>query len=92
MDDAAIELSKARQEAKEITQAADEGDGADMRPVASRITNESGVGRVEVHTGPFKGFKGRINTRNDNGSVEATLAIFGRDTKVSLSAEEFREL
>jgi transcription antitermination factor NusG len=92
--EADIEAEKAREQAKEVMRAergdeADEADAGDMRPVASREEASGSVDRVEVHTGPFKGFKGHIVARNDDGSVEATLAIFGRDTNVSLAADEF---
>lgn len=94
LSDEDIEVEKARAEAREIARdaAADEADGEDLRPLASRVGDDSaaaGLGRVEVHTGPFKGFKGRIVAKNDDGSVEATLAIFGRDTNVSLAPNEF---
>ena len=90
-----VELEKAREEARVIREesAAVDGDTlGDMRPSSARAEEFAGLGRVEVHTGPFKGFKGRINARNDDGSVEATLAIFGRDTSVSLDKSEFREI
>jgi transcription antitermination factor NusG len=91
-----VELEKAREEARVIREeaaAVEAGDDlGDMRPTSSRVEESTGLGRVEVHTGPFKGFKGRINVRNDDGSVEATLAIFGRDTSVSLDKSEFREI
>jgi len=91
-----VELEKAREEARVIREeaaAVEEGDDfGDMRPTSSRVEEPTGLGRVEVHTGPFKGFKGQINVRNDDGSVEATLAIFGRDTSVSLDKAEFREI
>ena len=61
----------------------DFADAGDMRPTSSREASVDDSERVEVHTGPFKGFKGVIVARNDDGSVEATLAIFGRDTNVS---------
>jgi transcription antitermination factor NusG len=97
LSDEDIEVEKARDEAREIARDAadDEADGEDLRPLASRVVEDStagGLGRVEVHTGPFKGFKGRIVTKNDDGSVEATLAIFGRDTNVSLAPNEFNEV
>ena len=97
LSDEDIEVEKARAEAREIARdaAADEADGEDLRPLASRVVEDStaaGLGRVEVHTGPFKGFKGRIVAKNDDGSVEATLAIFGRDTNVSLAPNEFNEI
>jgi len=97
LSDEDIEVEKARAEAREIARDAadDEADGEDLRPLASRVVEDStagGLGRVEVHTGPFKGFKGRIVTKNDDGSVEATLAIFGRDTNVSLAPNEFNEV
>ena len=44
---------------------------------------------VEVYEGPFKGFKGYVTARRDDGSVDATLTIFGRETAVSLEASEF---
>lgn len=97
LSDEDIEVEKARAEAREIARDAadDEADGEDLRPLASRVGDDSaaaGLGRVEVHTGPFKGFKGRIVAKNDDGSVEATLAIFGRDTNVSLAPNEFNEI
>jgi transcription antitermination factor NusG len=92
--EADVEADKARAQAKEVMRAergdeVDEADGGDMRPMASREDTVGSADRVEVHTGPFKGFKGHIVARNDDGSVEATLAIFGRDTNVSLAADEF---
>ena len=52
-------------------------------------TAPPGAQTVEVHEGPFKGFKGYITARRDDGSVDATLTIFGRETAVSLEASEF---
>jgi transcription antitermination factor NusG len=52
-------------------------------------TAPPGAQTVEVHQGPFKGFKGYVTARRDDGSVDATLTIFGRETAVSLEASEF---
>ncbi len=52
-------------------------------------TAPPGAQTVEVHEGPFKGFKGYVTARRDDGSVDATLTIFGRETAVSLEASEF---
>lgn len=86
-----VEADNARAQAQEVARAgrqeADEGDGADLRPEANRVASTD---RIEVHAGPFKGFKGYIVTKNADGSIEAVLAIFGRDTNVSLSADEFK--
>ena len=49
----------------------------------------SGATMVEVKLGPFMGFKGFITGTNDDGSVEATLTIFGRETAVTLQTNEF---
>ena len=86
---------RARAQARDVVAAErgnlveDFADAVDMRPTSSREASSDDSERVEVHTGPFKGFKGVIVARNDDGSVEATLAIFGRDTNVSLAADEF---
>ena len=89
-----VEADEARAQAKEVARAgrqeADEDDGDDLRPEANRVGSNASADRIEVHAGPFKGFKGYIVSRNADGSVEATLAIFGRDTNVSLSADEFK--
>jgi len=90
-----IERDEARAQARDVAAAErgdlveDFADAVDMRPTSSREASVDDSERVEVHTGPFKGFKGYIVARNDDGSVEATLAIFGRDTNVSLAADEF---
>ena len=90
-----VERDEARAQARDVVAAErgnlveDFADAGDMRPTSSREASVDDSERVEVHTGPFKGFKGVIVARNDDGSVEATLAIFGRDTNVSLAADEF---
>ena len=65
--------------------------GAQAEPSEERATSTAtpGAQTVEVHEGPFKGFKGYVTARRDDGSVDATLTIFGRETAVSLEASEF---
>lgn len=71
-------------------------DAADDAAPASEPSEERaastappGAQTVEVYEGPFKGFKGYVTARRDDGSVDATLTIFGRETAVSLEASEF---
>ena len=55
-------------------------------PVA---TPPEGARTVEVHEGPFKGFRGYATNENDDGTVDAKLPIFGRETAVTLEPGEF---
>ena len=55
-------------------------------PVA---TPPEGARTVEVHEGPFKGFRGYATNENDDGTVDAKLTIFGRETAVTLEPGEF---
>ena len=71
-------------------------DAADDAAPASEPSEERaaptappGAQTVEVYEGPFKGFKAYVTARRDDGSVDATLTIFGRETAVSLEASEF---
>tara|TARA_B110000971_G_C19994736_1_gene493710 strand:- start:178 stop:1782 length:1605 start_codon:yes stop_codon:yes gene_type:complete len=48
-----------------------------------------GATRVDVKEGPFKGFKGFVTATNEDGSVDALLQIFGRETAVTLQPDEF---
>ena len=51
---------------------------------------EARDGALEVRAGPFKGFRGFVTARLEDGRVEATLSIFGRETDVVLEPEEFQ--
>ena len=72
---------------EEVAAARRDAAGSDDAGAASTAT--PGAQTVEVHEGPFKGFKGYVTARRDDGSVDATLTIFGRETAVSLEASEF---
>lgn len=62
-----------------------------MREAAIHGGNKApdGATQIEVKVGPFKGFKGYLtNDRGDDGA-DAKLVIFGRETDVTLEADEF---
>ena len=40
----------------------------------------------------LEGFKGYITGNNENGTVDAKLTIFGRETSVTLEAHEYTTL
>ena len=92
--DEQVKADEARVEVQEVARAGrqerDENDGDDLRPTSSSEVGAATSDRIEVHDGPFKGFKGFIVSENDDGSVEATLAIFGRDTNVTLTSDEYK--
>lgn len=70
----------------------DEVDEVDVGDMCLVVLCEEVLGLVdcvEVYIGLFKGFKGYIVVRNDDGLVEVMFVIFGRDTNVSLVADEF---
>ena len=83
---------------EEVAAMREDADAAERRKTSARAAAPSeerastappGAQTVEVHNGPFKGFKGYVTAQRDDGSVDATLTIFGRETAVSLEASEF---
>ena len=80
------EVAAARRDAAGADDAAPASEPSEERAAS---TAPPGAQTVEVHEGPFKGFKGYVTARRDDGSVDATLTIFGRETAVSLEASEF---
>jgi transcription antitermination factor NusG len=82
-------------EKKAAAAAATAADAPEAEPSESRreamgvSDRPEGAASIEVQEGPFKGFKGYITGNNTNGSVEARLLIFGRETSVTLAADEY---
>tara|TARA_B100001142_G_scaffold258096_1_gene259889 strand:+ start:77 stop:535 length:459 start_codon:yes stop_codon:yes gene_type:complete len=69
---------------------APEAEPSESRREAMGVSDRpEGAASIEVQEGPFKGFKGYITGNNTNGSVEARLLIFGRETSVTLAADEY---
>ena len=69
----------------------EEGDDAEVREGDGGGGGaEAQDGALEVRAGPFKGFRGFVTARLEDGRVEATLSIFGRETDVVLEPEEFQ--
>jgi hypothetical protein len=69
----------------------EEGDDAEVREGDGGGGGaEARDGAMEVRAGPFKGFRGFVTARLEDGRVEATLSIFGRETAVVLEPEEFQ--
>lgn len=85
------DIAAARQSATKTGARRNEGEDApepeeNTTPVA---TPPEGARTVEVHEGPFKGFRGYATNENDDGTVDAKLTIFGRETAVTLEPGEF---
>jgi hypothetical protein len=69
----------------------EEGDDAEVREGDGGGGGaEARDGAMEVRAGPFKGFRGFVTARLEDGRVEAMLSIFGRETAVVLEPEEFQ--
>jgi transcription antitermination factor NusG len=85
------DIAAARQSATKTRAGRNQGEDApepeeNTTPVA---TPPEGARTVEVHEGPFKGFRGYATNENDDGTVDAKLTIFGRETAVTLEPGEF---
>ena len=68
------------------------GNGAETSTAPKRGEVPAGATALEVHSGPFKGFKGYTTGENEDGTVDAQLTIFGRETAVTLEAHEYTKL
>jgi transcription antitermination factor NusG len=68
------------------------GGGEEGEPSTKPQGRPEGAVALEVHDGPFKGFKGYVTGTNEDGTVDAQLTIFGRETSVTLEAHEYTAL